>query len=197
MSAKIKPSFTVDGKHYEFYYSKAMQCEYQRMGDEKKQDKQYQAEVAEYTRLQDMYEKIHTKYAAAMDAYLDNPTDKDLKTVYNELKAIDKEAFDEFNAFAAEHPSADGRDFVMDALEKLVLYALQEQHKLSADEAKNIWSRYVRDNTETGAMLWLSCMGNAFFTDVDENEENPFITAQMAKIEQSNNRRIGLTKIKK
>lgn len=197
MSARIKPSFTVDGKRYEFFYSKSMQCEYQRRVDEKKQDKQYQAEVAEYTRLQDVYEKVHAKYAATMDAYLDNPTDKDLKTAYNELKAIDKEAFDEFNAFAAEHPNADGRDFVMDALEKLILYALQEQYKLSADEAKNVWCNYVTENGETSAMLWLSCMGNAFFTDVDEDTENPFVAAQMAKIEQSNNRRIGLMKVKK
>lgn len=197
MSAKIKPSFTVNGKRYEFYYSKAMQVEYQRMVDEKKKDKEYQQSVAEYTRLQQKYERIHEAYIKAENEFFQDPANEKLQETYDRLERLEKRAFDEFNEYAATHADGDGREFVMYCLGKLVLYALQEQHGLDENKATEVWNEYVAEAGEVGSMLFLSCVGAAFFTDTSENIENPFIQAQMAKIEAENNRHIGLNKIKK
>lgn len=197
MSKKIKPSFSVDGKTYELIYTRALQCEYQRMTDEKKQDTAYQDEIAEYTRLQSVYETIHAEFIKSQTAYLSNPLDKETKEVYKELKDADKEAFGEFNGYASAHPNGDGSKFVLDCLEKLVISALVEQHSLSGKGAEAVWCKYVEENGETGAMLFLSCVGAAWFTDTSEDECNPFIQAQMKRIDATNNRRIGLNKIGK
>lgn len=197
MSKKIKPSFTVDGKTYELTYTRATQCEYQRMTDEKKQDGAYQDEIAEYTRLQSVYEAVHEQFLNAQEAYFASPLDKDAKATYKELKEADKEAFGEFNSYASAHPNGDGRQFILDCLEKLVIYTLAEQHNLSDKDAEAVWCKYVEENGETGAMLFLSCVGAVWFTDTSEDEDNPFIKAQMARVEAANNRQIGLRKINK
>lgn len=196
MSAKIKPSFTVKGKHYEFYYSKAMQCEWQRMTDEKKNDKEYQRNVVEYSRLKSKYEKINELYTKAFDAFLENPTDKALREAYETLDAENKKSLHEFSDFGLEHPDMDEYKSGIDTLEQLVLYALQEQYKLSADEAKDVWCGYVEENGEISATKWLACFGNALF-GMDDDDENPFVKAQMTKIEQAENRRIGMNKVNK
>ncbi len=197
MSAKIKPSFTADGKRYELIYTRALQCEYQRMTDEKKQDSAYQDEIAEYTRLQSVYEAVHEQFLKAQDAYFATPLDKEAKATYKEFKEADKEAFGEFSSYASAHPNGDGSKFVLDCLEKLVIFALVEQHKLSDDDATAVWCKYVEENGQVGAMLFLSTLASAWFTDTSEDEDNPFIKAQMAKVEATNNRRIGLRKINK
>ena len=197
MSTKIKPSFTADGKRYELIYTRALQCEYQRMTDEKKQDSAYQDEIAEYTRLQSVYEAVHEQFLKAQDAYFASPLDKEAKATYKEFKEADKEAFSEFNAFASAHPNGDGSKFVLDCLEQLVISALIEQHKLSDDDATAVWCKYVEENGQVGAMLFLSTLGSAWFTDTSEDEDNLFIKAQMERVEAANNRRIGLNKIRK
>lgn len=197
MSAKIKPSFKVDGKTYELTYTRALQCEYQRMTDEKKQDGAYQDEIAEYTRLQSVYEAVHEQFLKAQDAYFSTPLDKEAKATYKEFKEADKEAFTEFNGYASAHQNGDGSKFVLDCLEQLVVSALVEQYELNEDDAKAIWCKYVTENGQVGAMLFLSTLGSAWFTDTSEDEDNLFIKAQMARVEAANNRRIGLNKINK
>lgn len=197
MSAKIKPSFTADGKRYELIYTRALQCEYQRMTDEKKQDSAYQDEIAEYTRLQSVYEAVHEQFLKAQDAYFATPLDKEAKATYKEFKEADKEAFGEFSSYASAHPNGDGSKFVLDCLEKLVIFALEEQHGLDNENATAVWCKYVEEIGQVGAMLFLSTLASAWFTDTSEDEDNPFIKAQMAKVEATNNRRIGLRKINK
>lgn len=194
MSATNKPSFKVDGKTYELEYTRALQREYKRMTDEKKQDGAYQDEIAEYTRLQSVYEAVHEQFLKAQDAYFATPLDKDAKAIYKEFKQSDKEAFGEFNGYASAHPNGDGSKFVLDCLKKLVIYALAEQHNLSEKDAEAVWCKYVEENGETGAMLFLSCVGAAWFTDTSEDDD-PFIQAQIKRIDTENNRRIGLNKI--
>lgn len=198
MSEKIKPSFTVDGKKYEFIYTRALQVEYQKMVDEKKQDAEYQRDIAEFERLQHEYEKVHASYEKIQSAYFENPLDKDIKEAYLELKAADKQAFDEFNEFGVTHKAAgEANDYTLYMLGKLVLLALQEQHKLDEKQAESVWDKFVEENGEMGSMEFLAYVGKAFFTDIDEDTENPFIRAMRSKTEIESNRKAGLNKINK
>lgn len=188
MSAKIKPSFTADGKRYELTYTRALQCEYQKITDEKKKDKEYQRNIAEYARLQSKYERLHEAYLQAESEFFDDPRNEKLRENYSCLESMEKRAFDEFSSYAGEHEDGDGREFVLCAIGKLVLLALQEQYKLDEKESKAIWNKYKEENGDMGAMLFLSCVGAAWFTDTSEDNDNPFIQAQMERIKTANNR---------
>ncbi len=197
MSAKIKPSFTADGKRYELIYTRALQCEYQRMTDEKKQDNEYRKNVTEHIRLQSKFERLQKAYLEAEYELTKDASNKKLQENYSCLEQMANKALDELNAFDAEHDCRDGDKDTIDFLEKLVVLALEEQHKLSTKDAEAVWCKYVEENGEMGAMVFLGTLGSAWFTNTNEDEDNPFIKAQMERVEAANNRRIGLQKINK
>ena len=161
------------------------------------QDDDYQRNIAEYTRLQSRYEQIHETYLQAESAFFAEPLNNDKKTAYRALQDVDKEAFDEFNKYSAAHPDGDGRQFTLDCLKKLVISALIEQYKLTDTDAEDIWYKYIEENSEMTAMLFLSCVGAAWLTEMSEDDTPPFMQARMKRIETENNRRIGLNKINK
>ena len=197
MSAKNKPSFKVDGKSYELEYTRALQREYKRMADEKKQDKEYQRNIAEYYLLQSQYEQIHAQYEKASEDFFADVLNEDKERTYNKLAELNKAAFDKFNAFASEHNDGDGTPFTIDCLERLVILALKEQHNLSTKDAEAVWCKYVEKNGQVSAILFLSVVGSAWFTDTNKGNDSPFIKAQLDKIEAATNRKIGLRKINK
>ncbi len=197
MSTKNKPSFKVDGKTYELEYTRTLQREYKRMTDEKKQDKEYQRNIAEYYLLQSQYEQVHAQYEKASREFFADVLNEDKERTYNKLAELNKAAFDKFNAFASEHNDGDGTPFTIDCLERLVILALKEQHGLSTKDAEAVWCKYVEKNGQTGAILFLSVVGSAWFTDTDKGSVSPFVKAQLEKIEAANNRKIGLRKINK
>lgn len=197
MSAKNKPSFKVDGKTYELEYTRTLQREYKRMTDEKKQDKKYQRNIAEYYLLQSQYEQIHAQYEKASEEFFADVLDEEKERAYNKLAELNKAAFDKFNAFASEHNDGDGTPFTIDCLERLVILALKEQHNLSTKDAEAVWCKYVTKNGQTGAILFLSVVGSAWFTDTNKGNDSPFVKTQIEKIEAANNRKIGLRKINK
>lgn len=197
MSKKINPSFTVDGKKYEFIYTRTLQVEYQNMVDEKKHDKEYQRDIAEFERLQHEYEKVHASYEKMQSAYFENPLDKDIKEAYLELKSADKQAFDELNEFGATHKAAtEVNEYTLFMLGRLVLLALQEQYKLDEKQAEEVWNKFIAENGQMGSMEFLAYVGKAFFTDIDEDTENHFIRAMRNKAETESNRIAGYNKIK-
>ena len=197
MSATNKPSFKVDGKTYELEYTRALQREYKRMTDEKKQDKEYQRNIAEYYLLQSQYEKIHAQYEKAAEEFFADVLNEDKERAYNKLAELNKAAFDKFNTFASEHNDGDGTPFTIDCLERLVILALKEQYNLSTKDAEAVWCKYVTKNGEKDAILFLSFVGSAWFTDTNNGKDSPFVKSKMAKVEAASNRRIGLQKINK
>lgn len=198
MSEKIKPSFKVDGKNYEFIFTRHLQLKYQEMADEKKQDSQYQKEIAEYTRLQEEFETLQKRYSKAREEFLDNPIDETKKAVYSAIKEVYEQAYKEYVDYTTTHNAPSEADkYVLDMLEKLVLLALQEQYKLSEGEAEKVWCSFVDENGQNTAMEFLAYLGKVWLTDIDEDTENPFIKQMRAKAEQADNRRAGIRNIKK
>lgn len=198
MSQKIKPSFKVDGKNYEFVFTRHLQLEYQKMADEKKNDSQYQKEIAEYTALQEEFETVQKHYSKAREEWLANPTDKDKKAIKDELKIAYDEARKEFVEYTATHKApTEADEYVLYMLGKLTLLALQEQYKLSEKEAEEIWNKFVEESGQQGSMEWLAYLGKVWLTDIDEDTENPFIQQMREKATQADNRKAGLNKIKK
>lgn len=198
MSQRIKPSFKVDGKNYEFIFTRHLQLEYQKMADEKKNDSQYQKEIAEYTALQEEFETVQKHYSKAREEWLANPTDKDKKTIKDELKIAYDEARKEFVEYTATHKApTEADEYVLYMLGKLTLLALQEQYKLSEKEAEDVWNKFVGESGQQGSMEWLAYLGKVWLTDIDEDTENPFIKQMREKATQADNRKAGLNKIKK
>lgn len=196
--SKIKPSFNVNGKNYEFIFTRHLQLEYQKMADEKKNDSQYQKEIAEYTRLQEEFETLQKRYSTARSEFLDNPLDSDKKAVYNAIKEVYEASYKEFVEYTSTHNAPNEADkYVVDMLERLVLLALEEQYKLSSEEAEKVWCSFVDENGQNTAMEFLAYLGKVWLTDIDEDTENPFIKAMRAKAEQADNRRAGLKKVGK
>jgi hypothetical protein len=198
MSEKIKPSFTVDGKKYEFIYTRTLQLEFKRMTDEKKKDSQYQKEIAEYSMLQEQLETLQKRYLKARDEWLDNPIDEDKTAVYKALKEAYEEIHKEFVDYSTTHTApTEADEFGLYMLGRLTLLALQEQYKLSEGEAEEVWNKFVADNGQQGSMEWLAYLGSVWLTNVDEDTENPFVQAMREKTQQADNRKAGLAKIKK
>lgn len=197
MSEKNTVSFKVDGKEYKLVFNRAMQLKQQEMINEKKNDSQYQREVAEYTRLKTEYEEIHESYLEWRAKWRANPTDKEVKSAYLELKQADKEAFDEYNEYSATHTHGDGSDYSLYMLGELTLLGLQTQYDLTEEQAKEVWNKFVAQEGQLKSMVWLSGLAEAFFGDIDEETENPTIRRMLQKAEQTENRRVGLSKIKK
>lgn len=198
MSQRIKPSFKVDGKNYEFIFTRHLQLEYQKMADEKKNDSQYQKEIAEYTRLQEEFETLQKRYSTARNEFLDNPIDENKKAVYSAIKEVYEGAYKEFVEYTATHKApTEADEYVLYMLGKLTLLALQEQYKLSEKEAEEVWNKFVEESGQQGSMEWLAYLGKVWLTDIDEDTENPFIQQMRAKAEQADNRKAGMAKIKK
>lgn len=198
MSQRIKPSFKVDGKNYEFIFTRHLQLEYQKMADEKKNDSQYQKEIAEYTRLQEELETVQKHYSKAREEWLATPIDKDKKAVKDELKVAYDEAYRDFVEYTATHKApTEADEYVLYMLGKLTLLALQEQYKLSEKEAEEVWNKFVEESGQQGSMEWLAYLGKVWLTDIDEDTENPFIKQMREKATQADNRKAGLNKIKK
>lgn len=197
MSEKIKPSFTVDGKKYEFVYNRAVQVEHQRLTNDKKQDEAYQRDIGVYTRLKNEYESIHEAYLNSKSAWVADPRNEDKKADYLALKEADKEAFDEFNEFAATHKGEDETyEYSFYVLGKLVLLSLQTRYDLDEKQATEIWNKFVEESGQMGSIVWLSAVGD-FIGGVDEDDENPTIKAMLRKAETESNRKAGLNKINK
>lgn len=198
MSEKIKPSFEVNGKTYELYFSKSLRLEYQKRSDEKKNDSQYQMEVAEYQRLQDQLETIQEKYKQAETEYLDNITNEDKEKVYNKFCELYERKHKELAEYATEHKSVINADkFTVDLLEQIVLLGLQEQHKLSSEEAEQVWCSYVDEKGYIESLEFLARLGTLWLVGIDEDTNDPFLSAMRKKAEQAEKRRAGLSKIKK
>lgn len=199
MSAKLKPSFVVDGKTYEFVFNRDMQVEYQKRTEEKRNDSQYQKEMAEFTRLQEEYETLQKRYSTAREAWLDNPLDEDKKAVYLALKEAYEEAFAKFTDYASTHTAPNEADqFVLKMIGDLTLLALQEQYELSAEKALEVWNKFVEETGDNGAKEWLAYAGKIWLVADEEDSENPFIQKMREKaIQQADNRKTGLNKVKK
>lgn len=198
MSEKIKPSFKVNGKNYEFIFTRYLQLEYQKMVDEKKRDSKYQQEIAEYKRLQEDIETLKLAYDKARAEWIENPSDKEKLANYNAIKDVYVPIYKEFVEYTSTHDTPNEADaYVLKMLGDLTLLALQEQYKLSEDKALEVWNKFVEDSGQQGSMEWLAYLGKAWLTDIDEEPENPFIKAMREKSLQANNRRAGISKIKK
>lgn len=198
MSARIKPSFEVDGKTYEFIFTRALQVKYQEMTDEKRNDSQYQKEMAEFTRLQEDFETLQKRHSAAREAWLDDPLDKDKKAVYEAIKEAYEASYKEFTDYSATHSAPNESDkYVLKMLGDLTLLALEQQYDLSSEKALEVWNKFVEQVGQQGAMEWLAYAGKVWLTVDEEESGNPFIQKMREKAIQADNRRAGLSKVKK
>ena len=103
----------------------------------------------------------------------------------------------ELRQFAVEHKGLikSAQDKAYDNGVKVLIFGLVEQCKVDEQKAIEVWGKFVEHFGEDTAKEWISAMTSALFGD--EEEENPFIKAQQARMEQRYNQRKGLSRVKK
>ena len=85
----------------------------------------------------------------------------------------------------------------MKMLGDLTLLALEQQYDLSSEKALEVWNKFVEEVGQQGAMEWLAYAGKVWLTVDEEESGNPFIQKMREKAIQADNRRAGLSKVKK
>lgn len=199
MSEMITIPLKVNGTTYNLVFSRTLQLEYNKYMDEKRNDAEYQKEVAESERLKQRYETIHEQFLNSESEYFKDVLNEDNEKKYQKLEQLDTKAHTEYADYIATHNSTIKTvEYITYVMGKLVLLGLQTQHKLSDEKAEELWNGYVAEVGDFKATKFLVYMASAWVGDSGEEEESdPFIKAMEAKAERANNRRQGLAKIKK
>lgn len=200
MSEMITIPLKVNGTTYPLVFSRTLQLEYNKYMDEKRNDAEYQKEVAESERLKERYETIHKQFEKAEAEFFVDALNEDKEKIYQKLEQLDTKAHNEYSEYAATHSSVIGTvEYMTYVMGKLVLLGLQTQTtpKLSDKEAEELWNDYVAEVGDYKATKFLMCVANAWVGDSEEEESDPFIKAMEAKAEKAYNRKQGLAKIKK
>jgi hypothetical protein len=122
---------------------------------------------------------------------------KDKKAKYLAFKELYDEHHKAIRQFAIENKAliAMSQEKAYENGVKVLIFALVEQCKVDEETANKVWGKFVEHFGESVAKDWISAMVSALFGE--EDEENPFIKAQQAKMEQRYNQRKGLSRVKK
>ena len=78
------------------------------------------------------------------------------------------------------------------------MLGLETQYNLSKEEAENVWNKYVEQNGYVEGLEFLSSTGVLWLGAQDGDSENPFVQQMRERaIQQADNRKTGLSKVKK
>lgn len=195
--ARINPYFEVDGKKYEIIRTRALECEYEKVREENKISEEDESLFTDYMKMINDTTEIEEKYEVAKNAYFDDILDKDKKAKYLAFKELYDEHHKEIRQFAIEHKEmlSNAQDKAYENGVAVLIFGLCEQCNVCAEEAREVWGKFVEHFGESVARDWISAMTSALFGE--EDEENPFIKAQQAKMEQRYNQRKGLSRVKR
>ena len=194
---RINPYFEVDGKKYEFMRTRALECEYKKIRNANKMSEEDENLFNDYAKLLSDANEIENKYEDAKADYFDDVLNKDKKAKYLAFKELFDEHYKAIKEFSVENREllTRSKEQAYDNGVKVLIFALCEQCKLDEEKANEVWGKFVEHFGESVANDWISAMISALFGEDDE--ENPFIKAQQAKMEQRLNQRKGLSKMKK
>ena len=194
--ARINPYFEVEGKKYEIIRTRALECEYNKIREENKISEEDESLFADYLKIVNDASEIEEKYTEAKDAYFDEVLNKDKKAKYLAFKELYDEHHKEVRQFTIEHKEliSNYQNKAYDNGVKILIFGLCEQCKLTEEKAVEVWGKFVEHFGNSVAKDWISAMTSELF---GEDEENPFIKAQQAKMEQRYNQRKGLSKVRK
>lgn len=195
--ARINPYFEVEGKKYEIMRTRALECEYEKVREENKISEEDESLFTDYMKMINDATEIEEKYEVAKNAYFDDILDKDKKAKYLAFKELYDEHHKEIRQFAIEHKKmlSNTQDRAYENGVSVLIFGLCEQCKIDEEKAREVWGKFVEHFGESVARDWISAMTSALFGE--EDEENPFIKAQQAKMEQRYNQRKGLSRVKK
>lgn len=194
----ITVPFKAKGTTYNLVFSRTLQLEYNKYMDEKRNDSEYQKEVAESERLKSRYETIHEQFLKAESEYFEDVLNEDNEKKYQKLEQLDTKAHSEYADYISTHSSTVSTvEFITYVMGKLIILGLQTQHKMTDKEAEELWNDYVAEVGDFSATKFLVYVASAWVGDNEEDENDPFIKAMEAKAERANNRRLGMNKIKK
>lgn len=195
--ARINPYFEVEGKKYEIMRTRALECEYNKIREENKISEEDESLFGDYMKMIGDATEIEEKYEQAKTAYFDEVLNKEKKAKYLAFKELYDEQHKELRRFAVEHKDLikSAQDKAYDNGVKVLIFGLIEQCKVDGQKAIEVWGKFVEHFGEDTAKEWISAMTSALFGD--EDEENPFIKAQQARMEQRYNQRKGLSRVKK
>lgn len=195
--ARINPYFEVDGKKYEIIRTRALECEYEKVREENKISEEDESLFTDYMKMINDTTEIEEKYEVAKNAYFEDILDKDKKAKYLAFKALYDEHHKEIRQFAIEHKGmlSNAQDRAYENGVAVLIFGLCEQCKVDEEKAREVWGKFVEHFGESVARDWISAMTSALFGE--EDEENPFIKAQQAKMEQRYNQRKGLSRVKR
>lgn len=197
---KINPYFEVEGKKYEIERNRAIECQFEKIREQNKLDDDKLSLVTDYKKLVNEYQEILEKYEDVKNDYFDNVLDKDKKEKYKAFKELSDEKFNELKEFELKNKNLsldELRNLTYKNGVELLVYALSEKYKISQDEAKNIWEKFVEHFGIETAKEWIELMIQTLFEKDDEEEENPFLKQAKAKAKLKMEQRKGLSKIKK
>ena len=195
--ARINPYFEVDGKKYEIIRTRALESAYDKIREENKISEENESLFSDYMKMISDTTEIEEKYEVAKNDYFENVLDKEKKAKYLAFKELYDEHHKEIRQFSIENKE------VLSNVERMayengvntLVFGLCEQHELSQEQAKEVWGKFVAHFGKDVANNWISAMTSALFGE--EDEENPFIKAQQAKMEQRYNQRKGLSRMKR
>lgn len=196
---KLNPYFEVEGKKYEIFRTRAIECEYEKIREQNKLDDRQVSLTNDYAKLMLEYEEILEKYSNAKEEYFEDVLNKDKKAKYKAFKELSDEKFEELKDFELNN-----KDFSLTKIQdiayqngvELLVFALNEQCNVSKEEAKEIWDKFVSHFGTEIAQEWINAMLQTLF-EREEETENPFLKQARAKAQMKIEQRKGLSKVKK
>ncbi len=204
MSANIISSLTIDKgteneKTYKLFFSKALQVRFQELQDEKLKNAEYQQEITESERLKAEYEKIKTIYDKAQDEYYADMANKDKQAIFEAVEQRYLKVYNNWLEYSTTHVAPNElNNRTLWICGQLVLLGLETQYNLSKEEAENVWNKYVEQNGYVEGLEFLSSTGVLWLGAQDGDSENPFVQQMRERaIQQADNRKTGLSKVKK
>ena len=190
------PFFELNGKRYEIKRTRYLQAEFDIMKSEMELTDDEQVAYAKEQELDNRIEKLRKRKDELYDKWLETFDEKD--------EELYKKACDAFNALIDEignmqSISARSRKQLVDIGEKLIIKSLQIDNTgatiRTEDEANEIWSLFVEDIGQSGAIQFVVFTVN-YIIGNDEEIENPFVAQAKAKAEQRANMKNGIAKVR-
>lgn len=196
---KINPYFEVEGKTYEIKRTRALECEYEKITQQSSMSEDDERNFAEYIKLQTELNELSEKLKESKDDFYGNVTNKDKKQVYFAFKELFDDKYKEMVDFGLTH-----KDFSTSRVEeqayangkKLLFVALEQQCKLTQEQAVKVWEKFEEHLGLQTAKEWILFMVQSLF-ESDEEEQDPFLKQAQAKAKLKMEQRKGLSKIKK
>ena len=196
MSKQNIPFFEVNGKRYEIKRTRYLQAELDLVKSDIELTEDEQIAYVKEQELDNRLDKLRDRKNELYEKWLETFDEKD-EALYKKAATAYNALLDEFGAM--ESVTAKQRKRMVDMGEKLIIKALQINHKgetIRTDvEAKEIWETFVEDVGQSTTIQFVVFTLN-YIMGGDEDVENPFVAQAQAKAEQRANMKKGIVKVK-